>query len=83
MATSVSTTTITPQHSAIPASLLNACFVLFVINASFFPAAYRHVYLHGSAGWSRRHADRRGPDLASRQSLVPAGFPVVLTNTHA
>jgi arabinofuranan 3-O-arabinosyltransferase len=30
----------TPGHSAIPASLLNACFVLFVINAAFFPAAF-------------------------------------------
>ena len=29
-----------PGHSAIPASLLNACFVLFVINAAFFPAAF-------------------------------------------
>ncbi len=25
---------------AIPAPLFNACFVLFVINASFFPAAF-------------------------------------------
>ena len=29
-----------PEQSAIPASLLNACFVLFVINAAFFPAAF-------------------------------------------
>jgi hypothetical protein len=29
-----------PQQGAIPASLLNACFVLFVINAAFFPAAF-------------------------------------------
>jgi len=29
-----------PRQSAIPASLLNACFVLFVINASFFPTAF-------------------------------------------
>ena len=40
MARSVSTATIAPEPSAIPASLFNACFVLFVINASFFPAAY-------------------------------------------
>ena len=40
MATSLSTTTIAPEYSAIPALLFNACFVLFVINASFFPAAY-------------------------------------------
>ena len=29
-----------PGHNAIPAALLNACFVLFVINAAFFPAAF-------------------------------------------
>jgi arabinofuranan 3-O-arabinosyltransferase len=40
MAMAVSTTTIAPEHSAIPSSLLNVCFVLFVINASFFPTAY-------------------------------------------
>ena len=40
MATSLSTTTIAPEHSAVPAWLFNACFVLFVVNASFFPAAY-------------------------------------------
>jgi arabinofuranan 3-O-arabinosyltransferase len=32
--------TMVPEKSAIPASLLNTCFVLFVINASFFPAAF-------------------------------------------
>ena len=39
MATSPSAPAIT-QPGAIPASLLNACFVLFVINAVFFPSAY-------------------------------------------
>jgi arabinofuranan 3-O-arabinosyltransferase len=39
MATSPSAPAIT-QPGAIPASLLNACFVLFVINAVFFPTAY-------------------------------------------
>jgi arabinofuranan 3-O-arabinosyltransferase len=29
-----------PEQSALPASLFNACFVLFVINAAFFPTAY-------------------------------------------
>ena len=29
-----------PEQSALPAALLNACFVLFVINAVFFPAAF-------------------------------------------
>src|SRR6516225_5896425 len=32
-----------PAENAIPKSLLNVCFVLAVVNASFFPAAY---YLH-------------------------------------
>ena len=39
MATSPSAPAIT-QPGAIPASLFNACFVLFVINAVFFPSAY-------------------------------------------
>jgi arabinofuranan 3-O-arabinosyltransferase len=39
MATPLSAPAIT-KPGAIPASLLNACFVLFVINAAFFPAAY-------------------------------------------
>src|ERR1700759_2113000 len=30
----------TPEQNAVPASLFNACFVLFVINAAFFPTAY-------------------------------------------
>ena len=40
MATPLSAATIAPEHSAIPPSLFNVCFVLFVINASFFPTAY-------------------------------------------
>jgi hypothetical protein len=39
MTTSPSAPAIT-RPGAIPASLLNACFVLFVINAVFFPSAY-------------------------------------------
>jgi hypothetical protein len=30
----------TPEPSAIPPALFNACFVLFVINAAFFPTAF-------------------------------------------
>src|ERR1700716_4601486 len=40
MATLVSAPPIASAHSAIPASLLNTCFVLFVTNISFFPAAF-------------------------------------------
>ena len=40
MAASVSTSVTAPDSGAVPAALVNACFVLFVINASFFPAAY-------------------------------------------
>jgi hypothetical protein len=40
MASLVTPPTISSEHSAIPPSLLNVCFVLFVINASFFPAAF-------------------------------------------
>jgi arabinofuranan 3-O-arabinosyltransferase len=39
MATPLSAPAIT-RPGAIPAALLNACFVLFVINAAFFPSAY-------------------------------------------
>ena len=39
MASPVSAPTIT-EPGAIPASLFNVCFVLFVINAAFFPTAY-------------------------------------------
>jgi arabinofuranan 3-O-arabinosyltransferase len=39
MASPVSAPTIT-EPGAIPASLLNLCFVLFVINAAFFPTAF-------------------------------------------
>jgi arabinofuranan 3-O-arabinosyltransferase len=40
-----------PENSAIPASLFNVCFVLFVINASFFPAAYfSHWWIWNSDG---------------------------------
>src|SRR6266403_2481989 len=40
MASLVAAPTISSEHSAIPSSLLNVCFVLFVINASFFPTAF-------------------------------------------
>src|SRR5258705_841028 len=40
MAQSIPCPAIPSEHSATPALLFNACFVLFVINASFFPAAY-------------------------------------------
>src|SRR5580693_8947577 len=40
MATPLPAPTIASEHSAIPAPLLNACFVLFVINAVFFPVAF-------------------------------------------
>lgn len=40
MATPVSATMTPPQHRAIPAVLLNVCFVLAVINVSFFLTAF-------------------------------------------
>jgi arabinofuranan 3-O-arabinosyltransferase len=39
MAAPVSTASV-PEHNVVPASLFNACFVLAVINAAFFPTAY-------------------------------------------
>jgi hypothetical protein len=40
MATPLSAPTIPSEPRAVPTVLLNTCFVLFVINASFFPTAY-------------------------------------------
>ncbi len=40
-----------PEQNAVPASLFNACFVLFVINAAFFPTAYfAHWWIYDPAG---------------------------------
>jgi len=51
MATSLSAPTIVPERSAIPASLLNVCFVFFVINVSFFPAAFfAHWWIYDPSG---------------------------------
>jgi arabinofuranan 3-O-arabinosyltransferase len=51
MAASIPAPMITPEQSAIPASLLHACFMLFVINASYFPAAYfSHWWIYDSNG---------------------------------
>jgi hypothetical protein len=40
MAAGLSAPTISPQPGAIPPVLLNVCFVLMVINLSYFPSAY-------------------------------------------
>src|SRR6266567_1522953 len=40
MAASVSTSVTAPDPGAVPAALVKACFVLFVINATFFPTAF-------------------------------------------
>jgi arabinofuranan 3-O-arabinosyltransferase len=51
MATSVTAPTISSAPSAIPASLFNACFVLLVINACYFPAAYfSHWWIYDPNG---------------------------------
>ncbi len=51
MATPPSSPTIAARHGEIPASLLNVCFVLLVINATFFPAAYlAHWWIYNSNG---------------------------------
>jgi arabinofuranan 3-O-arabinosyltransferase len=51
MAASVTAPTIASEHSAIPASLLNVCFVLFVINVCYFPAAYfSHWWIYDPDG---------------------------------
>jgi arabinofuranan 3-O-arabinosyltransferase len=51
MAAPVSAPSVSPDRSAIPVSLFNVCFVLFVINVSFFPAAYvSHWWIYDSNG---------------------------------
>lgn len=41
----------TPVQRGIPPALFNTCFVLFVINASFFPAAYfSHWWIYDPNG---------------------------------
>jgi arabinofuranan 3-O-arabinosyltransferase len=51
MAASIPAPMIAPEQSAIPASLLNACFVLCVINAAYFPAAYfSHWWIYDPNG---------------------------------
>ncbi len=51
MAAPVSAPSISPDHGAIPTSLFNVCFVLFVINVSFFPAAYfSHWWIYDPKG---------------------------------
>ena len=40
MAIATDAPTIVPEQGAIPAALFNLCFVLFVIQATFFPTAY-------------------------------------------
>jgi Glycosyltransferase family 87 len=40
-----------PADSAIPRALFNACFVLFCLNASFFPTAYfSHWWIYDASG---------------------------------
>jgi arabinofuranan 3-O-arabinosyltransferase len=51
MAASTAAPTPNDQPGAIPASLFNVCFALFVINASFFPAAYfSHWWIYDPQG---------------------------------
>src|ERR1700721_2330275 len=51
MAAPPSTPMLYPRHGDIPASLLNACFVLVVINATFFPTAYvAHWWIYDPNG---------------------------------
>jgi arabinofuranan 3-O-arabinosyltransferase len=50
MATPLSVSAI-PEQNPVPASLFNVCFVLFVINASFFPTAYfSHWWIYDPSG---------------------------------
>src|SRR5215470_2726815 len=51
MANGLSVPKLAAQPHAIPPAFFNACFVLFVINASFFPAAYfSHWWIYDPNG---------------------------------
>ena len=51
MAPTTPALTAPPDRSAIPPALFNACFVLFIINAAFFPTAwFAHWWIYNSAG---------------------------------
>ena len=51
MATSAAVPAMTPTENAIPPALLKVCFALFVINATFFPAAYfSHCWIYQANG---------------------------------
>jgi arabinofuranan 3-O-arabinosyltransferase len=51
MATAAPALITSPGRSAIPPALFNACFVLFTINAVFFPIAwFSHWWIYDSAG---------------------------------
>src|SRR5215468_2354721 len=51
MATAAPALSTPPGRSAIPPALFNTCFVLFTINAVFFPVAwFSHWWIYDSAG---------------------------------
>jgi arabinofuranan 3-O-arabinosyltransferase len=51
MATALFPPTAIPQHSAIPARLINVCFILAVINIVYFPIAYfSHWWIYDPEG---------------------------------
>lgn len=51
MAASIPAPTTAPERSSIPAALINVCFVLFVINACYFPIAYfSHWWIYDPDG---------------------------------
>jgi glycosyl transferase family 87 len=51
MATAAPAQITPPDRSAIPPALLNACFVLFTLNAAYFPIAwFSHWWIYNAAG---------------------------------
>ena len=52
MAIPLSVPTVASEHGPVPPGLLNVCFVLFVINAAFFPTAYfAHWWIFDENGY--------------------------------
>jgi hypothetical protein len=50
MAAPLAAPAIAPPASAMPAVLVNACFVLAVMNITFFPTAFSHWWIYDPAG---------------------------------
>ena len=66
--------TAAPDQTAIPPALFNVCFVLFVINATFFPTAwFSHWWIYDANGLGiPTDLDRFHENLRYREPILAA-----------